>query len=358
MEMEHLSPISFRVKMYHAVFFLFLTYLGEFAAESSTEFRDRRPPFITYWNLPTFQCARYKLGFDELAMKYNIIQNKNDTFRGDRIALLYDPGLFPAILPTDELKNGGVPQEGDLARHLRAFEEDIARLIPDANFAGLGIIDFEDWRPIYRQNFGTLAKYKDLSEKIERQRHWFWSDARIKAEAARRFEESARAFMEGTLKMAQRLRPRASWGYYGFPHCFNNDMEERCAPNVQSENDRIKWLFATSDTLNPSLYLRQAFFTPTQRVQFIKGRVREAQRIAKTLNTQKERAIIPYYTVIHPDTDRFLSERDVVNSISTLRELQVDGLIVWGSSKHVNTQQKCEDLYTFIDTVFGPALNK
>ncbi|KAK5638211.1 hypothetical protein RI129_012506 [Pyrocoelia pectoralis] len=345
--------------MYCRVFFFFIYIIAiAFAENNSTNLRDRRIAFKTYWNIPTFQCANYQLGFDKLAAKYGILQNENDAFRGDRIALLYDPGLYPAILPNGDLENGGVPQEGDLVKHLQVFEDDINRLIPDVNFAGLGIIDFEDWRPVYRQNFGTLAKYKDLSEKIERQKHWLWPSDRIKSEATKRFEKSARLFMEETLLVAQRLRPKASWGYYGFPHCFNNDMQEKCAANVRSENDGIKWLFSTSDTLNPSLYLRQGTFTPAQRIQLIKGRVGEAQRIVTTLNTQKERRIIPYYTLIHPDTDQFLAEQDIVNSIATLKGLQIDGLIIWGASKHLNTQQKCEAMYKYVDTVFGPALNR
>lgn len=36
---------------------------------------------------------------------------------------------------------------------------------------GIGVIDFESWRPVFRQNFGVLKPYKDLSYDIERKRH-------------------------------------------------------------------------------------------------------------------------------------------------------------------------------------------
>ena len=40
--------------------------------------------------------------------------------------------------------------------------------------SGIGIIDFESWRPIFRQNFGTLVPYKDVSIEIEKKLHWWW----------------------------------------------------------------------------------------------------------------------------------------------------------------------------------------
>lgn len=92
-----------------------------------------------YWNVPTFQCRPQKLNFTYLAEKYGIIQNNNDDFQGNKIAILYDPGNFPAILKENGktiLRNGGVPQEGNLTKHILAFENVVETLIPDRNFSG------------------------------------------------------------------------------------------------------------------------------------------------------------------------------------------------------------------------------
>jgi hypothetical protein len=40
--------------------------------------------------------------------------------------------------------------------------------------AGLGVIDFEKWRPIWRQNWASMLPYQDVSRKIERRRQPFW----------------------------------------------------------------------------------------------------------------------------------------------------------------------------------------
>mgnify|MGYP005984335385 FL=1 len=196
-----------------------------------------------YWNVPTFQCDSHKLNITGLAEKYGIIQNANDRFRGDEIVILYDPGSFPALLKDNTQiikRNGGVPQEGNLTLHLTLFEELVEELITE-DFSGLGIIDFESWRPIFRQNFGTLAPYKDLSIEIEQQNHPFWPSFLIEKEARRRFEFHAEKFMEETLFLAKKLRENATWGYYAYPYCFNmapNNMKMACPNDVQKENDR------------------------------------------------------------------------------------------------------------------------
>lgn len=97
--------------------------------------------FKIIWNVPSFQCHKYGLNFSFLT-KYGIVVNQGDSFRGDQIALLYDPGLFPALLEANKgsdlvKRNGGVPQEGDLAQHLDLFAEQIQnKLIPDKDFSG------------------------------------------------------------------------------------------------------------------------------------------------------------------------------------------------------------------------------
>jgi hyaluronoglucosaminidase len=43
--------------------------------------------------------------------------------------------------------------------------------IPDVNNSGLVIIDFESWRPVFRQNWGVMKPYKGVSYEIEKERH-------------------------------------------------------------------------------------------------------------------------------------------------------------------------------------------
>lgn len=165
--------------------------------------------------------------------------------RGSAVSILYDPGKFPALLENSSSRtlvqrNGGVPQQGNLGEHLQVFRQHMNELIPDKNNEGLAIIDFESWRPVYRQNFGTLQPYRNLSEDIERKRHPLAPEKRIEAEATRNFEKAGRSFMESTLEMARKMRPFAKWGYYGLPYCFNGRgaTVEDCSKEVKEENNR------------------------------------------------------------------------------------------------------------------------
>lgn len=122
---------------------------------------------------------------------------------------------------------------------MHVFQQHIKELIPDPKNDGLAIIDFESWRPVYRQNFGTLQPYKDLSVQIEKELHPRWSQRRLEAEASKNFENAARNFMIISIETARSMRPNAKWGYYGLPYCFNgrdNNIED-CPREVQREND-------------------------------------------------------------------------------------------------------------------------
>lgn len=90
--------------------------------------------------------------------------------------------MFPALGSNAERRNGGVPQEGNLTKHLDIYRQHVDELVPDVDNSGLIIIDFESWRPIFRQNFGVLQPYKNVSYQIEQDRHPFWSKNRRAAE--------------------------------------------------------------------------------------------------------------------------------------------------------------------------------
>lgn len=137
-------------------------------------------------------------------------------------------------------RNGGVPQEGNLTLHLDYFRRHLNEQIPNANFSGIGVIDFESWRPIFRQNWASLQIYRDYSIDLERQRHPGWSQKALQLEASKSFERAGKIFMQKTLELAKKLRPMASWGYYAYPYCFNmspNQPGSQCSPMVVEEND-------------------------------------------------------------------------------------------------------------------------
>ncbi|XP_018329090.1 hyaluronidase-like [Agrilus planipennis] len=321
--------------------------------------------FPVYWNVPTFQCDSHKINFTTLAIKYGIIQNENDRFRGSKLAILYDPGAFPAILKAKDssktvLRNGGIPQRGNLTFHLDLFNETVNNLIEDVDFKGLGIIDFESWRPIFRQNFGTLTPYQDLSVNELKKLHPFWPDKILKQQAAREFELAAKTFMLETLLLANRLRPNATWGYYHYPYCFNMspaNSRTNCPQHVVMENNKISpWLFRNSDNLHPSIYMSENYLNVTEKVRMVVGRVKESQRILTSMDSKKPSGIYPYFWYKYQDTRNFVGKEDLYEILKVLGTLDINGLILWGSSSDVNSRNNCQELYKYIEFVLGPAI--
>ncbi|KAG5676333.1 hypothetical protein PVAND_006176 [Polypedilum vanderplanki] len=301
-----------------------------------------------YWNIPSFMCKKHKIHFDNTVTSYGIRQNRDDNFQGNEITILYDPGAFPALGTNGERRNGGVPQEGNLTLHLNQYKAHIDELVPDVNNNGLIIIDFESWRPIFRQNFGVLKDYKDLSYRIERERHPFWTRSRQEAEAQSRFEAAGKRFVEETLALSKSLRPRAQWGYYAFPYCFNKGLNAECPREVRDENDKMEWMFSHSHLVLPSVYLHEQK-SPAERQSMVKARIKEAQRVSK--NSKKVYVYIQY---VYPDSKKLLSESDLIMVFQNAKNQGAKGVILWGSSNDLKTRKDCEMLQTYLDTTMGP----
>ena len=100
----------------------------------------------------------------------------------------------------------------NITKHLSKSSRDIASKIPDPDFKGVAVIDWEGWRPLWETNSFELVKKENV----------LFKKREIKNEAKRRFENAARHLMEETITLAKQLRPKALWGFYGFPGCHGN----------------------------------------------------------------------------------------------------------------------------------------
>lgn len=201
------------------------------------------------------------------------------------------------------MRNGGLPQFGDIDRHLIAFEQDLDQFIPNKTFEGVAIIDFESWRPIFRQNFGELTAYKDYSLAVVRKSHPYWSSGRVYEQARVNFEASANSFVSKTLNRAQSLRKNAKWGYYAFPYCFNimehngflgffpsTSILDKCPGEVEDENNNLKFLFEDSDVIYPSVYITSQI-KGNDVPRFVKAKVSEAKKVASYSKNKTPRVL-------------------------------------------------------------------
>ncbi|ETN84018.1 hyaluronoglucosaminidase [Necator americanus] len=121
--------------------------------------------FRAVWNFFDKACVGKKnyVEFD----KYNIETNKDHQFWGEKVAIFYEFnfGKYPYYKDYNKSIpiNGGLPQKSDLAAHLQVVETNITDKIKDQNSTGLGIIDLEEWRPLFSEN-GYNKKRAILTE--------------------------------------------------------------------------------------------------------------------------------------------------------------------------------------------------
>ncbi|PIO72230.1 hyaluronoglucosaminidase [Teladorsagia circumcincta] len=219
----------------------------------------------------------------------------NLSFHGEKVALFYEFffGRYPYYkhynrsLPI----NGGTPQnltKDQIDLHLNISEYNITKVLPE-NASGLAIIDFEEWRPLFRQNVNKKKVYQEAAFEIVAKKNLSVQDLNDTAKVE--YNEAAKDFILKTIEKAKELRPNASWGLYGFPYC-NYDAGKKgkekynCSKDYQQYNDeyhkgfRMMYIFNASTALFPSIYY-SSNATSEERFNYVQAILREANRIAQ-----------------------------------------------------------------------------
>lgn len=272
-------------------------------------------PFITVWNAPTASCLS-QYGVDLDLGTFSIIRNKNQTFMGDNITIFYAEklGLYPRYTSQSQAINGGVPQNASLSQHLRAASDNIRTFIPDRDFPGLAVVDWESWRPVWERNWDSKQVYWEGSRALVKSRHPDWSPAQVEAAARVDFEKAGRSFMEETLKLGQEERPNGLWGFYGFPNCYNyysyksKNYTGECPAVEIKRNDELLWLWNVSTALFPDIYLSLELRGLSKEVLlYTHHRILEALRVGAQ-SVPSTPPVFPYSRIVYTYTLDFLSQ--------------------------------------------------
>ena len=314
-------------------------------------------PFNVYWNVPSERClSEYGVPVEDLLRKYHITVNRGgDGWRGERVTIFYSNqlGLYPYIADNGTLVYGGVPQAVNLSQHLQKVVNDIDELIPLSNFTGLGIIDWEAWRPLWERNWDAKLIYQQLSEKLVEKQHPSWNLDKVKVEAERQFDAAARNMMVETLKVAKNKRPGGKWGYYLFPDCFNYGGKRNCTDKAKMRNDKLSWLFNTSTSLYPSAYF-QGLLNTSDDGNFVFGQLEEARRVRGT-HTDTPVLLYSRFTYTKNHTG-YYSMGDMYASVAQAAILGAEGVVLWDDHNMESTAEVCKELYKFIYTIMGPCV--
>ncbi|CAB3404728.1 unnamed protein product [Caenorhabditis bovis] len=214
--------------------------------------------------------------------------------------------------------NGGLPQLGNLKRHLRRAEDDINRIVPNKDFDGIAVIDIESFRPTWQLSWGKFEIYKHESMKLVRAEYPDWPEQLVAKKAKEDYETACKLFFVESLRLAKRLRPNAKWGFYLFPKC-NGDVGQKnsteCELNFRKYNDQLKWLWLESSALFPSIYL------------------------------------YPQHKNI-PKQNFITNAPNLYASTGVGMEMRVENIVIWSSSARMN--ERCDSLKRYVDNTLGP----
>ncbi|XP_053572630.1 hyaluronidase-1-like [Bombina bombina] len=318
-------------------------------------------PFVAIWNAPTEQCKRrYNVDLD--LSVFDIVINTNETLSGSNVTIFYHThlGHYPHFTDDGHSVNGGVPQNQSLKKHLMKARDDINKFIPDKNFKGLAVIDWENWRPLWDRNWGSKDIYRSTSVKLAKEHHPDWPDTLLRKMAKEEFETAGENFMKDTARLGQEVRPDGLWGYYLFPDCYNHDYKlspetytGKC-PNIEMKrNDMLLWLWKASGVLFPSIYLDIVLKGSPNALKFVHHRVREATRVASLAREEYDIPVYVYARPFYSYTLHALTMSDLIHTIGESAALGSAGVVLWGGMQYASTKESCTIVKNYIDDTLG-----
>ena len=266
-------------------------------------------------------------------------------------------GLFPTIGDDGRWLHGGVPQNADLDAHLAELRTTLPSWIPDADWSGNAVLDFEAWTTVWELNDGRGnwhgERYRNASRVLVAAAHPDWNATAVEAEAKRAFEGAATRWFVSTLQACRALRPRARWGFYGLPQaafggCVGSGAAMRCgfdgpdgaALRQQAEVRQLP-IWRASDALFPSIYIPHSMAGKPDNVSaYIHSTVGEAVRCARLGGAAADGVVVAPKPVFPYGWDHFHAPPSPPSRVPTpflLAQLQhsadagAAGVVMWGS---------------------------
>ena len=284
-------------------------------------------------------------------------------------------GRFPTIDDSGAWIDGGVPQNADLAAHLDNIRSTLPQWIPDPNWHGNAVLDFEAWSTVWELNHGSGhwhgERYRDASRLLVARAHPSWSAAAVEAAAKRAFEAAATQWFVKTLDTCRALRPKARWGFYGLPKaavgdCVGLGAAMRCgydgpqgaALRAQAEVAQLP-IWKASDALYPSIYIPHSMEGKPYNVSaYIRSTVGEAVRCARLGSKNGvTKPVLPYgWDHFHapPRPPLRLPTDFVVAQLQISASKGAGGVIMWGSS----AVWKNDSYWSWLEAEVAPAVHE
>ncbi|MEC9373376.1 MAG: hypothetical protein VYC34_06000 [Planctomycetota bacterium] len=303
------------------------------APNASAEYTATEAPSVT---------GGFSLHWAPAGDRANQVRIEHPLVDTQKVILCYEQffGLYPKRWEGRWL-NGGVPQNVNLNDHLSKLRTDIDRLIPDENFSGYAVIDYEAWD--LRWDY-LKPEYQSLSRELVRAANPYLSPALVEARAEEQFTAAATNFLRRTIQVAKEERPHAKWGFYAWPH---ND--------INAATPGFEWVWEESDVLFPSIYARHVSVEDTPDAYREIEPWRYVQRIERYMNYCREacpgKPVLFFVWRLYNFTDTPMGQQnvndiDLRTMMQTPLEIGADGIVIWDQ---IRTEQQRRDAEQFIN---------
>ena len=117
---------------------------------------------------------------------------------------------------------------------------DVTRNLPDPDFSGLLIVDYEAWRPLYSECYDSLSLYREYSMRLVQADPTFANPdnaTAVNLEAERRFNAGAERFFTTTVAAIKLARPKARVGFY------SQGIDGSNTTAGMEKNVQLKWVW-------------------------------------------------------------------------------------------------------------------
>lgn len=252
-------------------------------------------------------------------------------------------------------------EPGYMDDHLAAIEADLDWLIPDKDFDGVAVIDYEIWRAVWERTPSVPSDLPPDAEDRDLQQDWrdymrsvtpgFDSMSESEQEDLLResYQNAVRDFFLATLERCRQLRPNAKWGFYGYPMRFFRWAPREAPRNVISYgdgthagsafNDRLQWMWDAVDVITPSIYTPNVIVEPGEEVcrsqstaeeswEFIGNMIAEARRVANG------KPVLPFISKMYQMRGcrqwQDVDDEELFHQVFGPARLGADGAILWG----------------------------
>ena len=251
---------------------------------------ERTAPLRVYWNVITDASIlqRGGQGTDWAAM----VNLDGLPLRRD-IVVLYEHrlGNFPKAGPQEIAQD---PNYMDA--HLAKVRRDIAQQIPDPEFSGVAVIDYETWNLQWDLMVGPVVQAwtRHVQSMNPSPIARLGGDAR-NAVLRETYDRAAKDFVLATIRECKALRPNAQWGMYDYPGSYGGTAALYNDPTWQKlkdRNDQLSWLWEALDVITPSLYSwrktvpdgaarnPRTQYTTAEHRAFLRALITESKRVA------------------------------------------------------------------------------